>query len=351
MIFITHDLSLASAIADDVLVMYKGEMMEYGAVSQVMTHPQHPYTKALIACKPSADKKGLPLPVVADFLEEKIERKIETKGLSDAYDVATDIAPLLEVKNLLVWFTEFTNLLGQPVSYFKAVDDVSFTIQKGEILGLVGESGCGKSTVSRCLAGLVPVHSGEILFKGKNLATLPLRDWREVRRDIQMIFQDPYSSLNPRMTIGDMLREPLRTHNIVPASKTQAEIKRLLALVHLPADSINRYPHQFSGGQRQRIGIARALSMRPQLLICDESVSALDVSIQAQILNLLKDLQKEFRLTYLFIAHDLSVVHYFSDRVMVMQKGKIIESGTAEQVLKQPKEAYTRQLIEAIPAI
>ena len=166
-----------------------------------------------------------------------------------------------------------------------------------------------------------------------------------------MIFQDPYSSLNPRMTIGDMLREPLRTHNIVPASKTQAEIKRLLALVHLPADSINRYPHQFSGGQRQRIGIARALSMRPQLLICDESVSALDVSIQAQILNLLKDLQKEFRLTYLFIAHDLSVVHYFSDRVMVMQKGKIIESGTAEQVLKQPKEAYTRQLIEAIPAI
>lgn len=349
MIFITHDLSLAATIADDVLVMYKGEMMEYGPASQVLANPQHPYTKALIACKPSAGKKGHALPVVADYMDAGKEGVIKVSEERPSYQAQPDTAPLIEVKNLRVWFTEKSNLLGKPLSYFKAADDVSFAISKGEVLGLVGESGCGKSTISRSLIGLIPVHSGEILFNGEDLVKLPVRDWRRIRKEIQMIFQDPYSSLNPRMTIGDMLREPLMIHSMVPKKDTEREAKRLLDMVQLPADALHRYPHQFSGGQRQRIGIARALSLRPKLLICDESVSALDVSIQAQILNLLKELQAEFQLTYLFISHDLSVVHYISDRVMVMHNGKIVESGDAEQVLKQPKEEYTKRLVEAMP--
>jgi peptide/nickel transport system ATP-binding protein len=348
MIFITHDLSLAATIADDVLVMYKGEMVEYGPVSKVLSAPDSAYTKALIACKPSAGKKGAPLPVIADYMGEK-QNTLTVFSPQPQIHSAPDALPLISVNNLRVWFTEKTSLLGNPTSYYKAVDDVSFTINKGEVLGLVGESGCGKSTLSRALIGLIPVHSGQIMYNGRNLATLPLRDWTLVRKDIQMIFQDPYSSLNPRMTIGDMLREPLMVHNMVPKSQLEAEAKRLLGLVQLPADALHRYPHQFSGGQRQRVGIARALALRPKLLICDESVSALDVSIQAQILNLLKDLQQEFQLTYLFISHDLSVVHYISDRVMVMQAGKIVESGTAQQVLKAPQNEYTKRLVAAMP--
>jgi peptide/nickel transport system ATP-binding protein len=348
MIFITHDLSLAATIADDVLVMYKGQMVEYGPVSKVLTTPDSAYTKALLACKPSADKKGAPLPVVADYMGEK-ESAISVVTPHPQIDSDPGALPLITVNNLRVWFTEKTSLLGNPTSYFKAVDDVSFTINKGEVLGLVGESGCGKSTLSRALIGLIPVHSGNIMYNRHDLATLPLRDWTLVRKDIQMIFQDPYSSLNPRMTIGDMLREPLMVHNMVPKNQLEAEAKRLLSLVQLPADALHRYPHQFSGGQRQRVGIARALALRPRLLICDESVSALDVSIQAQILNLLKDLQQEFQLTYLFISHDLSVVHYISDRVMVMQAGKIVENGTAQQVLKAPQNEYTKRLVAAMP--
>ncbi|MFI5195500.1 MAG: ABC transporter ATP-binding protein [Chitinophagales bacterium] len=380
MIFITHDLGLAATIADDVLVMYKGEMIEYGAVSQVLKQPQHPYTKALLACRPSAGQKGYRLPIVADFMGEDkekdtaliTERPQNKKQLVQASSPlvqasspqvqasspqvqasspqvqASSLEPLLDVENLRIWFTEEKNMFGKPLSYFKAVDGVSFTLNKGEVLGLVGESGCGKSTLSRALVGLLSAHDGEIFFKGEDLTKISLREWGRVRKKIQMIFQDPYSSLNPRMTIGDMLTEPLMVHNMVPKNELQKEAKRLLGLVQLPADSLTCYPHQFSGGQRQRIGIARALALRPELLICDESVSALDVSIQAQILNLLKDLQQEFELTYLFISHDLSVVHYISDRVMVMQAGKIVETGDAEQVLKQPKEAYTRKLVEAV---
>ena len=348
MIFITHDLSLAATIADDVLVMYKGMVMEYGPAEQVLQYPQNFYTRALLACKPSAEKKGLPLPVVADYMAAGSGTG---KVIAEPKVIAmpADKGSLIEVNNLRVWFPEHTNMLGKTTSYFKAVNDVSFTINKGETLGLAGESGCGKSTLSRSLAGLIPVYSGELLFKGRDLAKLSLPEWRAVRKDIQMIFQDPYSSLNPRMTIGDMLREPLRIHNTVYASDMDKEVKRLLELVQLPAATGNRYPHQFSGGQRQRIGIARALAMRPQLLICDESVSALDVSIQAQILNLLNELQQELGLTYLFISHDLTVVHYFSDRVMVMHHGKIIEFGSADDVLKRPKETYTRKLVDAIP--
>lgn len=342
MIFITHDLALASQIADEVLVMYQGEVMEYGKAADVLRNPQHAYTKALLACKPNAANKGKRLPIVSDFLN----------GEMPAATQQTE-APIgdtiLQVNKLRVWFTENKDLLGRPVDYFKAVDDVSFELKRGEVLGLVGESGCGKSTISRSLMGLLPVHEGQIIFNNEDLARLHTKDWTRIRRQIQMVFQDPYASLNPRMTVGDMLIEPMRTHNIVPRSELQKETQRLLDLVQLPADSMKRYAHQFSGGQRQRIGIARALALRPQLMICDESVSALDVSVQAQILNLLKDLQREFNLTYLFISHDLNVVHYISHRVMVMQAGHIVEAGDATQVLQQPHNDYTKRLIAAMP--
>lgn len=256
---------------------------------------------------------------------------------------------LLVVNKLKVWFEAERNWLGKTTKYYKAVDDVSFELKKGEVLGLVGESGCGKSTLSKSLIGLLPVNEGQIIYNSEDLAKLPYKEWTRIRREIQMIFQDPYGSLNPRMNIGDMLMEPMRAHHIVPRAELRKEAQRLLDLVQLPSDSMKRYPHQFSGGQRQRLGIARALALRPQLLVCDESVSALDVSVQAQILNLLKDLQQEFQLTYLFISHDLNVVHYISDRVMVMQAGHIVESGEAEQVLRQPVNDYTKRLIEAMP--
>lgn len=342
MLFITHDLSLAATIADKVLVMYQGKVVEYGSTEQVLEAPKELYTRALLASKPSASHKGQRLPIVADLLEGK-EPAIEYLK----HDISDDT--LLNVKDLKVWFAEETNAFGKPTAYFKAVDGVSFELKKGEVLGLVGESGCGKSTLGRSLLGLLPVHSGNIIFEGEDINKLAVKEWTRIRRKVQMIFQDPYASLNPRMTIGDTIAEPVRVHGIVPAKQLDKEVQRLLDLVHLPADAARRYPHQFSGGQRQRIGIARALALRPELLICDESVSALDVSVQAQILNLLKELQHEFGLTYLFISHDLNVVHYISDRVMVMHAGKIVETGDAEQVLKHPNDAYTKRLINAMP--
>lgn len=343
MIFITHDLALAAKIADEVMVMQKGKAVEQGSEKDVLTAPKHPYTQALLACRPNAEHKGKPLPVVADFLSGKQSTEQQT------YDTPIAGDTILEANNLRVWFTVQSNWLGKPTEYFKAVEGVSFDLRKGEVLGLVGESGCGKSTLGRTLIGLLPVYEGEVKFNGNNIAGYSQKAWRNIRKEIQLIFQDPYASLNPRMSIGDMLMEPLAVHNIVPRSERKKEALRLLDLVQLSADSIQRYPHQFSGGQRQRLGIARALAVRPQVLICDESVSALDVSVQAQILNLLKDLQREFNLSYLFISHDLNVVHYISDRVMVMQNGKMVETGTAEQVLKHPADDYTKRLIEAMP--
>ena len=344
MIFITHDLALAAQIADTVTVMQYGRIVEHGYAKQVLTTPEHPYTQALLACRPSADDKGKRLPIVADFLSNNT-----TEHKSAPHPAIPLGDTLLSVQSMKVWFTVQTNWMGKPVEYFRAVNDVSFDLRKGEVLGLVGESGCGKSTISRTLVGLLPFYEGSASFKGQDLATLSPKQWNGVRRDIQMIFQDPFASLNPRMSIGDMLEEPLMVHSIVPRSERKKEVLRLLDLVQLPADSIKRYPHQFSGGQRQRLGIARALAVRPELLICDESVSALDVSVQAQVLNLLKDLQQEFNLSYLFISHDLNVVHYISDRVMVMQSGKIVETGTADKVLKTPTNEYTKRLIAAIP--
>jgi peptide/nickel transport system ATP-binding protein len=347
MIFITHDLALAADMADDVLVLYKGQVMEHGPATSVLSAPQHPYTKALLACRPAAQEKGKRLPVIADFLQEKERVVPQPAAMVPPHTVSDE--NLLQVRDLRIWFGEDRNLLGTPTHFFKAVDEVSFDLKRGEILGLVGESGCGKSTLSRSLMGLIPVRSGQLLFNGTDLAGLAPAQWKVVRKDIQMIFQDPFSSLNPRMTVSAMLEEPLRVHNIVPASGVTQEATRLLNLVQLPASALKRYPHQFSGGQRQRLGIARALTLRPRLLICDESVSALDVSVQAQILNLLKDLQASFDLSYLFISHDLNVVHYISDRVLVMQAGKIVESGSADQILRHPTHPYTQQLVQSIP--
>jgi len=351
MIFITHDLALAATIADEVLVMYKGEAVEYGSIGDVLSRPFHPYTQALVACKPSPEHKNKRLPIVADFMEADKSRPTCLLSEQPQYKVDMSESSLLTVNNLRVWFTDRTDWFGKPQAYYKAVDDVSFTLRKGEVLGLVGESGCGKSTLSRSLIGLLPVHDGQVIFNNRDLARIPEKDWIDVRRQIQMIFQDPFASLNPRMTIGSMLMEPMKVHHIVPTRQLKKEAHRLLDLVHLPSNTFGRYPHQFSGGQRQRLGIARALALRPQLLICDESVSALDVSVQAQILNLLKELQQEFQLSYLFISHDLSVVHYISDRVLVMKAGKIVESGDAVQVLKNPENDYTRQLIAAMPVM
>ncbi|HTN44774.1 MAG TPA: ABC transporter ATP-binding protein [Flavipsychrobacter sp.] len=345
MIFITHDLSLASEIADEVLVMYKGAVMEYDHAANIFQSPQNAYTRALIACKPSVEDKGKPLPVVADFMNDI------PLGSGKSYPVLATNDVLLNVKDLKIWFGEKTHWWNKEDSYFKAVDNVSFELMRGEVLGLVGESGCGKSTLSKSLMGLLPVREGQILYEGNDISKHTAAQRRKLSTEIQMIFQDPYSSLNPRLTVGELLTEPMKVHQIVLPGDLKKEALRLLDLVQLPTDAFQRYPHQFSGGQRQRIGIARALSLRPKLLICDESVSALDVSVQAQILNLLKDLQQELSLSYLFISHDLSVVHYISDRVMVMQSGNIVEQGDATQVLHHPQHIYTQKLIEAMPEL
>ncbi len=344
MIFITHDLGLAAGIADEVLVMRNGNMVEYRAAADVLGNPQAAYTRALLACRPTIDSKGRRLPVVADFLD----------GTDPG--VPPPLPPLkpssrvqLKVRNLRVWFTTGGGLFEDEQHVLRAVEDVSFDLHAGESLGLVGESGCGKSTVSRALMGLQPIESGQMWFEDTDLAHLTTGGWRRMRREVQMIFQDPFASLNPRMTVGDAIREPLRYHRIVPGKEVDAEAARLLHLVELPANSLDRYPHQFSGGQRQRIGIARALALRPKLLICDESVSALDMSVQARILNLLKELQRELKLSYLFISHDLNVVHYMADQVLVMQKGQIVERGSAAEVLLRPQHEYTQRLVAAIP--
>jgi peptide/nickel transport system ATP-binding protein len=351
MIFITHDLALAAETADDILVMYKGRAVENGAIHNVLKNPVHPYTQALLACRPSPAHKGERLPTVSDFLAADTVGAHQDISHKPQSATAVSDKPLLSVRGLKVWFPESTSWLGTPSAYFKAVEDVSFDLFKGEVLGLVGESGCGKSTLGNSLMGLLPVHEGQIIYKEKDLAKLQAKGWKQVRREMQMVFQDPFASLNPRMTIGDMLTEPLIVHDIVPPGEAKKEALRLLDLVHLPSGSIKRYPHQFSGGQRQRLGIARGLALRPEILICDEMVSALDVSVQAQILNLLKELQAEMGLSYLFISHDLSVVHYISDRVMVMKAGSIVESGEASQLLKRPTHEYTKKLVAAMPEI
>lgn len=351
-IYITHDLGLVAEIADRVIVMYKGDVVETGAVKEIFKNPKHPYTRALLACRPDASSKGKRLPVISDFLGGENEKHLKVEIKSKEQPPSGINTTLLQVKNLEVAFPVKKNFFGKVLKEFKAVNDVSFTVSKGETVGLVGESGCGKTTLGRTLLRLIEPTSGSILFNGVNLAEIPTDEMRKMRKDIQIIFQDPYGSLNPRLTIGEAINEPMKIHSILPNQKQRKEkIIDLLEKVDLKPEYFNRYPHEFSGGQRQRICIARALSLNPDFIICDESVSALDVSVQAQVLNLLNDLKEELGFTCIFISHDLGVVHYISNRIMVMNKGKIEESGTADEIYFHPQKKYTKQLISAIPKI
>ena len=362
-IFITHDLNVVAEIANRAVVMYKGEIAEQNSVKEIFLHPQHPYTKALLACRPVNHERGKRLPVVSDFLEEG-SRKSEARDQKSEFKVQTsDLLPptsylrphssvLLKVENLSVWFPSKKTLLGKALGHTKAVDDISFEVYKGETLGLVGESGCGKTTLGRSLLRLIEPTSGKIFYSGEDMTGMKKKVLRHARKDLQIVFQDPYSSLNPRLTIGSAIAEPLHVHHLFTNKKNRKEkVVELLEKVNLEATHFNRYPHEFSGGQRQRIVIARALALNPSFIICDESVSALDVSVQAQVLNLLNDLKKEFGFTIIFISHDLSVVRYISDRIIVMNNGKIVESGNADDIYLHPKEEYTRRLLASIPNV
>jgi peptide/nickel transport system ATP-binding protein len=357
-IFITHDLSVVAEIADRVAVMYKGKIVEQAAAKELFSSPKHPYTKALLACRPLLHAKGERLPVVSDFMEIDEEGNIVEKfgvgglgfGVENQKQHQTPNTKLLTVENLKVYFPATKTFLGKPLTYTKAVDDISFDLYEGETLGLVGESGCGKSTLGRTILRLIDATEGTIHYKGSDLLAANPSQLKALRKDMQIIFQDPYSSLNPRISIGDAIAEPLQVHGLINNSKQRKEkVSELLEKVGLRPDHYNRYPHEFSGGQRQRIVIARALALQPSFVICDESVSALDVSVQAQVLNLLNDLKKEFGFTAIFISHDLSVVRYISDRIMVMNKGKIEEIGLADRVYHHPQSAYTQKLIASIP--
>ena len=371
MIFITHDLGTIAEIADQVAVMYQGQIVEYGSVWEIFSNPQNPYTKGLLACRPRPDQKLRFLPTVSDYMEvvtapsgEKIiqdkplevTQALQAKAQLEEGEFRDHLAhleqqgSLLTVQDLKVAFP-VRGVLGQTKRYVMAVNGVSFEVYRGETFGLVGESGCGKTTLGRALLQLVKPMSGQVIFEGINLADVSPKQLRQLRRDMQIIFQDPFSSLNPRMSIGKAISEPLMIHGIDKSRRNRRErVAYLLERVDLNPDCMNRFPHEFSGGQRQRICIARALALNPKFIICDESVSALDVSVQAQVLNLLKELQADFGLTYIFISHDLSVVEFMSDRIMVMNRGKVEEIGPSQQIYQSPQQAYTRQLISSIPA-
>ncbi len=366
-IFITHDLGVVAEIADDVTVMYKGKVVEKGDVLDVFDNPIHPYTKGLLACRPRLDIKMRTLPTVTDFMEVDKEGNITEKNrqslgetllfnfiseeeIQEHNEELAKQKPILTIKNLKTYFPIRQGLFRRTVDYVNAVDDVSFEVYKGETIGLVGESGCGKTTLGRSILRLIEPTEGEIWFNGQDIRSLNKNQMREMRRDMQIIFQDPYSALNPRMTIGQAIIEPMLLHKILPTyEKCKNWAIELLEKVNMQADHFYRYPHEFSGGQRQRICIARTLAVKPKLIIADETVSALDVSIQAQVLNLLNDLKEEFKLTYIFISHDLSVVKFMADRIVVMNRGKIEEIDYANEIYEKQQTAYTRRLINAIP--
>ena len=361
LIFISHDLGVISEIADRVLVMYKGEVVEEAPVKTLFSHPKHPYTKGLLACRPSPEYHLKKLPVIADFVDAETKKAVSVENIREGYlykpeeikDRKTKLynqQPLLKINKLNTWFPSGSNFFGKSKDIVKAVKEVSFDVYRGETLGLVGESGCGKTTLGRSILRLIEPTSGNISFENTDLRGLKKNDLREIRRDIQIIFQDPYSSLNPRLTVGDSLMEPLQVHHFYTNNtKRKKKVLELLERVNLLPEHFNRYPHEFSGGQRQRIVIARALALKPKFIICDESVSALDVSVQAQVLNLIRELQQEFNLTYIFISHDLAVIKHISDRMMVMNKGEIVEMGDPDEIYYHPKEEYTKKLIASIP--
>lgn len=349
LLFISHDLGLISELVDNIAVMYKGNIVEYGNIKEVFNNPQHNYTKGLLACRPPVDSRPDRLSTVEDFMNDDQKVKINHKtSFKIKIDNSKEI--ILNVEKLEKHFVIDKNFIGKPKSFVNAVDNVSFEVFKGETLGLVGESGCGKTTLSRSLLRLIDTDSGKIYFDEKDVLLLKSKQLKDYRKNLNIVFQDPYSSLNPRINIGNAITEPMKVHGLYKSEKERRQkAEELIEKVGLSADSYNRFPHEFSGGQRQRIVIARALALKPKFLICDEAVSALDVSVQAKVLNLLNDLKEEFGLTYIFISHDLNVVKYMSDRIMVMKDGKIVEIGTADEVYNFPKQTYTKQLIAAIP--
>ncbi len=388
-LFITHDLGVIAEIADDVLVMYRGKMVEYGSIIDIFNEPKHPYTKGLLACRPRLDTKFRLLPTVDDFMElsregdqvELIEKQLTDKQISemqnhgrgrllhpkselaemghpweeghhsdDSKSVEEGEQPILEVNDLKVHFPVRKGILARVVDHVRAVDGVSFKIYRGQTLGLVGESGCGKTTTGRAILRLIDPTAGEVKFAGRAMSGLSRGELRALRSKLQIIFQDPYGSLNPRMTVESTLVEPMRVHGIGSSKNDRREMAaQLLEEVGLGAQHLRRYPHEFSGGQRQRICIARALAVEPEFIVCDESVSALDVSVQAQVLNLLKELQEKRGLTYIFISHDLSVVKFMADMMAVMNGGKIVEFGPSDNIYTNPHEDYTKKLISATP--
>ncbi len=365
-LFISHDLGVIAELADKVVVMYKGKIVEQGSVIDIFSNPQHPYTKGLLACRPPLKKRLHWLPTIYDFMKTDTEGNITEKHnsvnnvlqmleVSDSerkqqHQKIYEREPILKVRNLKTYYPIQKGIFGKPKDFVRAVDDVSFDVYPGETLGLVGESGCGKTTLGRTILRLIEPTSGEITYDGKNICTLKSEEMRLLRKDVQIIFQDPYSSLNPRISIGEALMEPMKVHNLYYSDRVRKERAiDLLERVNMNESHFHRYPHEFSGGQRQRICIARALTLNPKFIICDESVSALDVSVQAQVLNLLNELKKEFLFTYIFISHDLSVVKFMSDRMLVMNKGKIEEMGDADEIYEHPKSEYTRKLINSIP--
>lgn len=356
-LMVTHDLGLVADIADRVVVMYKGNIVEQGPAMELLRNPGNAYTKALLQCRPAQHPKGERLPVV----EEKMGIRNEKAYTASSFEPATrnclpvtrnqqPSLPVLQINNLCVHYPGKKSLFQKSTAPFKAVDGVSFTVSKGETVGLVGESGCGKTTLGRAILQLVPSSSGSIILNGQDVTLLSAKAMKVLRKELQIVFQDPYGSLNPRMTIGDAIVEPMEVHGMLRSQMQRREkVVELLEKVNLKADHFSRYPHQFSGGQRQRICIARALALHPSFLIFDESVSALDVSVQAQVLNLINDLKKELEFSSIFISHDLSVVRYISDRILVMRQGKIVEEGTADEIYFSPAQEYTHELIAAIP--
>ncbi len=388
-LFITHDLGVIAEIADEVMVMYRGEMVEYGKVLDIFESPQHPYTKGLLACRPRLDSKFRHLPTVDDFMEVKqvdgkptiVEKKMDAERMNhlvthgrgrllhpkseltamehpweqtpredDTECVEEGTAPLLEVRDLEVHFPVKRGMLSRVVDHVRAVDGISFRVYRGQTLGLVGESGCGKTTAGRAILRLIEPTGGNVLFDSIDLAELGTSELREIRSRMQIIFQDPYGSLNPRMTIESAVTEPMIIQGVGSSRRDRRDrAAALLEEVGMSASHLRRYPHEFSGGQRQRICIARAIAVEPEFIICDESVSALDVSVQAQVLNLLKDLQDKRGLTYIFISHDLSVVKFMADMMAVMNSGKIVEFGPSQAIYADPRQDYTRRLIDATP--